>query len=62
VRRVSPRRSRVPAPRPWGDAVAWVILHDSLTLDDYVLVVVDEPLTDAQVAQLLALVRARLAG
>jgi hypothetical protein len=39
-----------------------VILHDSLTLDDYVLVVVDEPLTDAQVAQLLALVRARLAG
>ena len=46
-----------------------MILHGSLTLGDYVpgrsdvdlLVVVDAPLTDAQVAQLLALVRARLA-
>jgi hypothetical protein len=43
-----------------GEAVAGVILHGSLTLDDYVpgqsdvdlLVVVDDPLTDAQVAAL----------
>jgi Domain of unknown function (DUF4111)/Nucleotidyltransferase domain len=43
-----------------GPAVAGVVLHGSLTLDDYVpgrsdvdlLVVVDEPLTDAQVAAL----------
>jgi Domain of unknown function (DUF4111)/Nucleotidyltransferase domain len=50
-----------------GEAVAGVILHGSLTLDDYVpgrsdvdlLVVVDQPLTDAQVAALTEAVERR---
>jgi len=50
-----------------GEAVAGVILHGSLTLDDYVpgrsdvdlLVVVGEPLTDAQVAALTEAVERR---
>jgi hypothetical protein len=51
----------------FGDAVAAVILHGSLTLDDYVpghsdvdlLVVVDGPLADAQVERLLEAVAAQ---
>jgi Domain of unknown function (DUF4111)/Nucleotidyltransferase domain len=50
-----------------GEALAGVILHGSLTLDDYVpgrsdvdlLVVVDQPLTDGQVAALTGAVERR---
>ena len=54
--------------RALGEAVAGVIVHGSLTLDDYVpgqsdvdlLVVVDDPLTDTQVAALTEAVERQL--